>query len=101
MGRCETPSAPARCFSSARKRSKLAPLWQDAARGEAAIAGRGEAAGGLVGAAKGCWADAADQHASAAMIAIQIRIPGNGISIHSPASRDTGPPSTIPDPFKI
>jgi hypothetical protein len=44
---------------------------------------------GRAGVENGCWADAADQQASpAAIAAIEIRIPGNGICIDSPASQN-------------
>jgi hypothetical protein len=50
------------------------PLWQDAARGPGAVAGRGVAATGLAGAGNGVWAEAAE-NSDAASVATTTRIP--------------------------
>src|SRR5271166_5222907 len=82
MACCDTPSAIARCFSSLKNLSKLAPLWQDAARRNGADAGRCGAGTGR-GAGENC-AKAGNENASAASAAIAIR-GGQERGIVSPA----------------
>src|SRR5512139_1309830 len=62
MARCDTPAATACCFSSVRKRSKFAPPWHEAARGEDAVAGFAVTTA-LTGGGRSCCADAAEKKA--------------------------------------
>src|SRR5579883_143804 len=107
MARCDTPSDIARCFSSPRNFSKLAPLWQEAARSEGAEAGRcGAGPGRATGA--NC-ANAADENASTASAAViirgrrerGIRVPGRAqvsLGRKYPNRREKGNPAAATHP---
>ncbi|CCE11002.1 hypothetical protein BRAS3843_570058 [Bradyrhizobium sp. STM 3843] len=81
MARCDTPSATARCFSSARNWAKLWPLWQAAVRAGGVRTGRGATVPS--GAGANC-ADAADPKAiQVAMMVNVVRRLQKRLRIHS------------------
>lgn len=74
MARGDTPSAIARCFSSLRNLSKLAPLWQEAARAEgAARCGAGACRGAGANCAKAGIESTSVASAAIAIGAVQER----------------------------
>ena len=105
MARCETPCAIACCFSSARNLSKLAPLWQEAARGEGAVGaaalGAPAAGAGRAKGVNGCCAEADGNSRDAESAVAAARIANEeGFIIPARVSRRSRKTRKYPKPAK-